>query len=210
MLMETSAIVDRWRVVGRWLQYEGELRVAVMRVALVATCYAAQLLHFFWLAERTDAAQQFHRQATYLAAAWLFVSLAVLVVLTRHWLPTWLKYVAHSVDVALLTLLAALGSGPQSPLVSFYFVLIALAALRGHLPLIWYGTLSAMVCYELLVGLKDPVWFDAAHTTPPIEQIMMQICLAATGIAIGQLIRMQRHAADAFLSGGTKRTEIQS
>ncbi len=208
--MENSVTVDRRRVVGRWLQYEGELRVAVMRVVLVATCYAAQLLHFLVFAERSDAAQQFHRQATYLAAAWLFVSLAVLVVLTRQWLPSWLKYVVHSLDVALLTLLAALGSGPQSPLVSFYFVLIALAALRGHLPLIWYGTLSAMVCYELLVGLKDPVWFDAAHTTPPIEQIMMQICLAATGIAIGQLVRMQRQVADVFSSSGSATKEIQS
>ena len=189
----------RWRAIERWMQYEGELRVALLRVGLVASCYAAQLLHFVFFSERTEPDQLFHRQATYLAAAWLFVSLAVLVLLTRQWLPAWLKFFMQLSDVALLTFIASLGSGPQSPLVVFYYVTIGLAALRGSLPLVWFGTLLSMAGYELLVALRDPVWFDASHTTPPIEQVITQLSLAATGVAVGQLVRMQARVTSAFL-----------
>ena len=207
--MRKPELDNRWRLIERWMQYEGELRVALLRVGLVASCYSAQLLHYIVFSVRTEADQQFHRQATYLAAAWLFVSLAALVLLTRQWLPGWLKYCMQVSDLGLLTFIAALGSGPQSPLVLFYFVTIGLAGLRGNLPLVWVGALGSMVGYQLLVALQDPVWFDVLHTTAPIEQIMTQLSLAATGIAVGQFVRMQRQAASAFF-GNRSDDEVHS
>ena len=194
--MEKTRSDDRWLVVSRWLEYEGELRVALLRIVLVAAFYAAQLLHFAVFSERTEAQQVFHRQVTFVAAGWLFVSLAVLVALTRHWLPSWLKFVTVGVDLALLTLLAALGAGASSPLVYVFWVVIALAGLRCNLPLIWFGTLGAMVAYLVLVGMSDPVWFDADHTTAPIEQIVVQLSLAAAGLVVGQLVRMVRQVTE--------------
>ena len=188
--MDPKTDDERHRLIGIWLAYEGELRAALARVVLVACCYAAQLLNYTVFAERTEVAVQFHRQATYVAAGWLFVSLAVLVALTRRWLPVWLKYLTQSIDVVLLTLLASLGSGPQSPLVTMYFVLIAFAALRCDLVLLWYGTLSAMAGYLFLVALNDPKWFDPDHTTPLIEQMVTYLALGATGVIAGQLVRM--------------------
>ncbi len=188
--MEKARSDDRWRVVSRWLEYEGELRSALLRIVLVAAFYAAQLLHFVVFAERTEAEQVFHRQATFVAAGWLFVSLAVLVALTRHWLPSWLKFVTVGIDLVLLTLLAALGSGAASPLVFVYWVVIALAGLRCNLALIWFGTIGAMAAYLILVGMRDPVWFDANHATAPIEQLVVHMSLAAAGLVIGQLVRM--------------------
>lgn len=186
---------NRWAVVSRWLEYEGELRSALLRIVLVAAFYAAQLLHFIVFAERTEAAQLFQRQATFVAAGWLFVSLAVLVALTRHWLPSWLKYVTVGLDLVLLTLLAALGSGAASPLVHVYWVVITLAGLRCNLALIWFATVGSMAAYLILAGLKDPVWFDADHATAPIDQIVVHLSLAAVGLIVGQIVRMMRQVA---------------
>ncbi len=186
----------RWRVVSRWLEYEGELRSAFLRIVLVAALYAAQLLHFAVFAERNEAEQLFHRQATFVAAGWLFVSLAVLVALTRHWLPGWLKFVSVAVDLILLTLLAALGSGVASPLVFVYWVVIALAGMRCNLALIWFAAIGSMAAYLVLVGMRDPVWFDANHVTAPIEQLVVHISLAAAGLIVSQLVRMMRQVTE--------------
>ncbi|MDX1927976.1 MAG: hypothetical protein SFV81_15735 [Pirellulaceae bacterium] len=194
--MEETRSDDRWLVVSRWLEYEGELRAALLRIVLVAAFYGAQLLHFAAFSERSDADQVFHRQATFVAAGWLFVSLAVLVALTRHWLASWLKFVTVAIDLVLLTLLAALGSGAASPLVFVYWVLVAMAGLRCNLPLIWFGTLGAMLAYLVLVGMRDPVWFDANHATPPIEQMVVHLSLAAAGLIVGQLVRMVRQVTE--------------
>ena len=199
--MEKTRSDDRWLVVSRWLEYEGELRAALLRIVLVAAFYGAQLLHFAVFSERTEAQQIFHRQATFVAAGWLFVSLAVLVALTRHWLPSWLKFVTVGVDLALLTLLAALGAGASSPLVFVFWVVIVLAGLRCNLPLIWFGTLGAMVAYLVLVGMSDPAWFNSDHATAPIEQIIVHLSLAAVGLVVDQLVRMVRQVTEEVFAG---------
>lgn len=189
-----------WRyTTSRWLEYEGELRVALLRVVLIALFYAVQLYHFLVLVERSEAEQVFHRQATYLAAAWFFVSLGVLVALSRHWLPRGMKYLTAGLDVVFLTAIAALGSGPASPLVFGYGLLIAMAGLRGSLPLVWFATLAAMLGYLGLVAMRDESWFDANHATPVVEQIVVQLTLAAMGIAIGQLVRLPRRVSEEML-----------
>lgn len=205
--MESSDKDDRWRIVSRWLDYEGELRSALLRVVFVAAFYAAQLFHFGVFSERSETEQIFHRQATFLAAGWLFVSLAVLVALTRHWFPKWLKFVTVTTDLILLTLLAEFGSGAQSPLVYVYWVVIALAGLRCDLTLIWFGTIGAMAAYLSLVGMQDPKWFDADHATAPIEQLVALLSLAATGLVIGQLVRMMRQVTEDVLSRTTNNSE---
>ncbi len=147
---------DQLHVIGRWLEYEGEVRAGVLRVAFVTIFYAAELLHFGVFAERTEAVVTFHRQVTYVAAGWLFLSLAVLVAVTRNWLPSWIKFVTSGLDVTLLALVCAIGSGPASPLAMAFPLVVILAGLRGSQSLILATTLLAMVAYELLVGLRDP------------------------------------------------------
>ena len=152
--MDNTRSDDRWLVVSRGLEYEGESRAALLRVVLVAIFYGAQLLHFTVFAQPTEVEQIFHRQATLVAAGWLCVSLAVLVMLTRRWLPNGLKFATVGIDLILLTLLAALGSGPGSPRVYVYWVVIVLAGLRGNLALIWFGTIAAMASYLFLVAMR--------------------------------------------------------
>lgn len=208
--MDSTGRDERWHVVSRWLEYEGELRSALLRVLLVSAFYTAQLLHFTAFAERNEADQTFHRYATFLAAGWLFASLAVLVALTRHWFPRWLKFMNVGVDLILLTLLAGLGSGPNSPLVFVFWVVIALAGLRCDLSLIWFGTIGSMTAYLSLVGMRDPIWFDAEHVTAPIEQVIVLLSLAAGGLIVGQLVRMMRHVTDEVLTRQVSNSERTS
>ncbi len=182
----------RWDVMGRRLEYEGEVRVALVRIILVTSFYGLQLLSFLATANRTEAETLFHRNATYMCSVWLFLSLALLVGLSRRWFHGSIKYGATAIDLALLTAFAKLGSGPASPLVFLFGVLIALAGLRASLPLVWLATVGSMGCYLWLVGQNDPIWFDPVHETPLIEQLVIQLALASTGLVIGQLIRMMR------------------
>jgi hypothetical protein len=188
----------RWFIVGRWQEYEGEGRTNLLRVLAIAAFYANHLFWYWNLGEPSDADRAFHRQATLLAAAWVFLSLAVLVALQRHYLPAVLKYATTTIDLLLLTALAWLGDGPASVLVNGYFLVIAAAALRFSLPLVWCSTLTAMVCYLALVGAKDKTWFDADHATPVVTQLGTLLSLGLTGIVIGQVIRRVRHMAEEF------------
>jgi hypothetical protein len=178
----------RWFILERWQEFEGEGRTNLLRVVALAGYYAVHL----GTVEKSASLVSFHQQATMLTAGWLFLSLAVLVCLQRRYLPTGLKYVTTLVDLLLVTSLAALGSGPASPLVVVYFLIIVSAALRFSLGLIWMATLTALVCYLALVGLADKTWFDANHTTPVVTQLTMLLSLGMTGIILGQIMRRVR------------------
>lgn len=197
---EQQLSIRAWRITRRWQEFEGEIRTAILRVALVAGFYAVQLVHYLVLAAGNEQEQLFHRQSTIIAAIWLFVSLGVLVCLRQRCFPAALKFVTSSLDICLLTICAALGAGPASPLVGCYYLIIAAAALRLSLPLIWYTTLTSMAGYMWLVGIADPTWFDAAHTTPLVRQLITLLAMAGTGTALGQLVRMIASSATEFFN----------
>jgi hypothetical protein len=111
-----------------------------------------------------------------------------------------LKYVSTGADLALLTTLAWLGHGPASPLVGAYYVVIALAAVRFSVPLIWFATVGAMAGYLLLVARVDQTWFDADHTVPVVTQLATHLSLALTGVMTGQVVRRTRGLAEDFLA----------
>ena len=187
-----------WHIVRRWQSFEGELRCAVLRVVLVAVFYAVHLADFALLPDADEQQVLFHRQITAIAVGWLLVSLTVLVMLRQRLFPPQLKYATVGADLILVGLSAALGSGPASPLVGCFYIVIAMSTLRFSLPLIWFTTLGAMGAYWALVGLADETWFDADHVTAPIEQMVTLCSLGATGVVLGQLVRMIRSAATEY------------
>ena len=188
-----------WHIASRWQEFEGEMRSAVLRAILVVVFYTIQLVHHLSLDIVSDVDRIFHRQVTMAAIAWLFLSMSILIALRGSFMPPLLKYIATGVDISLVTLLAWLSHGPSSPLVLAVFVVLAIAALRFRLGLIWFATLASMVSYMLLVGSVDASWFDSVHTTPILTQAITICSLASTGIVLGQLVRTPRRMADAFL-----------
>ena len=200
--MATAAASDRqWYIVGRWEEFGGEARANLLRIVAVGAFYAVQLAQHFWLGQRTAESTAFHQQATAIAVAWTLVALAVLLALRLRIFPAALKYVSTACDLLLLTALAALGAGHNSPLILAYFLIIALAAMRFSLGLVWFTTLGAMAAWWLLVGLADAKtssWFDAQHAVPPVTQLITLLSLGLTGVVIGQVVRRAKALAEDY------------
>lgn len=194
----TSTGDRQWFIVGRWQEYEGEGRANLLRIVAIGLFYIVQLIHFYGFSDRTEQTVAFHEAATALAVAWSLVAMAILLCLRQHIFPAVLKFVSTGCDIVLLTALAAQGGKAQSPLVMVYFVIIALAAVRFSLRLIWCATFGCMLAYLALVGMTDPTWFDKVHTVPVVEQLVTLLGLALTGIMLGQVIRRVRSLAEDY------------
>src|SRR5688572_698735 len=167
-LAPDKTVADRqWFIAQRWQEYAGEARANLLRLLAVGSFYIVQLLHFDRFASHDAEHLLFHQRATAVAVAWTLVALAVMLCLRVQLFSAALKYLSSACDVLLLTALASLGSGPASPLVLGYFLIIAMSALRLSLPLVWFTTLTSMLAYWSLVGLVDKSWFDADHAVPP-------------------------------------------
>lgn len=180
----------QWYIATRWQEYEGEARANLLRIVAIGAFYMVELLRFYGFENAAPEHLPFHRQATLIAAAWAMVALAIWMCLRLRIFPATLKYVSTACDILLLTSLTALNApGPFSPLLLGYFLIIAMAALRFSLGLIWFATVASMLGYWSLVGLVDKKWFDADHAVPPTRQLVTLLSLALTGIVIGQVIR---------------------
>lgn len=193
-----SVSTEAWHITSRWLGYEGEIRSCVVRIVLLVVMYAIQLYNYLLVSLRGPEDIQFHRQVTWIVAIWLLVSLADLIALRRRFFPAWLAHATILFDALLLTAVACLGSSADSPLVSCYFLLIAMAGLRANLPCVWLATLASMIGYLALVGVVDQSWFDENHEVPLVTQFVTLASLAGIGIVVGQVVRMHAESAQAF------------
>jgi len=200
MTTATALFGDRqWFIVGRWQEYEGESRANLLRIVAVGAFYIVELLRFYGFEHAAAEHLPFHRQATLIAVAWTMVGLAIWMCLRLRIFSAAPKYVSTTLDILLLTSLAALNApGPFSPLVLGFFLIIAMAALRFNLGLIWFATGASMLAYWSLVGLVDKKWFDADHAVPPTRQLITLLSLALTGIVIGQVVRRVKGMASDY------------
>jgi len=191
----------QWFIVGRWQEYEGEARANLLRLMTIGALYVVQLIHYYFFAEQNEAVRAFHMRATAIAVAWSMIAVAVSLCLRRQIFPSALKYCTTACDLLLLTGLASLAAGPHSPLVLAFFLIIAAAALRFSLGLVWFATLGAMAGYWLLVGIEDlktSRWFDTQHAVAPVEQLITLVSLGLAGIVIGQVVRRVKAIASEF------------
>lgn len=197
---EVPGAERQWYIVRRWLEYDGESRANLLRIIAIGGFYLVQLVQFYALEQQSAGAVPFQQRATALAVAGTIVALGVTLCLRRHIFPAALKYVSATCDIVLVAALVWLAGGPTSPSTRAFFVVIALAALRFDLGLIWFSTLGCLVAYEGLVGWADPKWFDAEHAVPVVDNLLMLVSLGLTGIILGQVIRRVRQAANEFAS----------
>lgn len=75
---------------------------------------------------------RFHLGSLLIAFIWLMATIVFHLALKEHALPRLIPYLIAGVDVFLLTWLLFLADGPQSPLVSIYYLIIALSGMRIH------------------------------------------------------------------------------
>ena len=204
-----------WTITERWQNYLGEMRVNAFRLLAILVFYSLHLLNYWnWLpgAEAADGVWQvatrptaeFHLQATLIAVAWLLMSVAVHVMLINRRFPRWLPLVAVAADVGLLTLVLCIASGPRSPLVVAYVIILAMTALRCDRRLLRIATWLAVVGYVIVLGrARFPEWMpnqsngEVDLTIPRYAQLMFVATLLLVGTILQQLLdRIERLAVD--------------
>ncbi len=211
----TSPDQQTWHIVQRWQQYEGEARANLLRIAAIGTFYLIHLWNYFssqgklpdWgflqLAKAGEIDRRFHVMVTLLALAWLAAAAAVHLSLRARVFPIWLPITSITVDLLFLSGILCISSGPRSPLVVGYFLIVALAALRFSLPLVRVATIGGMFGYLGVLGCaKWPAVFGLAtevdRSVPRFHQLVFLVGLGLTGIVLGQVIRRMRRLAEDY------------
>ena len=203
----------QWFIVGRWQEFEGEARANLLRIIGIGAFYLVELANYHGLRpgalelNRVEGVDRpFHQAVTALAVAWTLASLGVHFCLRRQIFPASLKYLSTAADVIFLTAILMLADGPRSVLVVGYFLVVALAALRFSLRLVWFATLGSMGGYLYLLGYAK--WFADPSRNLRIEryqQLIFLLALGLTGIVLGQVVRRVRRMAEEFANRVARR-----
>ena len=202
-----------WFIATRWEQYQAEGRANLLRLIALVLFYAVEVVHYYGLpldflelppAGPNEAA--FHWAVASLTALWVIEAAVVAWSLHVRFFPRWLPYASTAADLLLLTMVLMLGHGPQSPLLVAYFVVVAMAALRVDLPLLWFAAGGAAAGYLFLLGYARFYAPERDLRVPRFHELLFLVGLALTAVVLGQLVRrVRRLAADyARRAGETK------
>jgi hypothetical protein len=192
----------QWYIVGRWQEYEAEARANLLRIIAIAAFYTIELVNYYGLnlgvIEMPKIRDEpFHQAITALAVAWTMAGLGVLLCLRRYVFPAWLKFISTTCDILFLTAILTVADGPKSPMVVGYFLILAVAALRLNLQLIWFSTAGSLAGFLVLLGYAK--WFtDRDLRVPRYQQLIVLLAIVLTGVILGQLVRRVRAMAEDY------------
>jgi hypothetical protein len=191
-----------WYITCRWQEFQAEGRANLLRIAAVGAFYLVELAHYhgidFGLVQLHQEAQlaRFHQAITALVVAWTALSMGVLLCLQRRVFPAVLKYISTGGDLLLLTCVLLAASGPASPMVAGYFVILAVAALRFSLPLVRCATAGAVAGYLIVLGHAR--WYAPDTQVPRSSQMLTLVALVLAGVVLGQVVRQAHCVAEEY------------
>jgi hypothetical protein len=192
---------DQWSDAQRLESWAGEVRVNFIRATGVVAFYGYHLINLFALNEEVRG--RFHAAVTAIVFVWSFEIVMLHVCLARRYRPPALKFFSTGADLILITvMLMANRSGPHSPLVLLYFLVIASTPLRLSLPLVYAATFGSMAAGLLLVGHQYFVligpdnYYQSSERIPRTFQIIYLLSLGAAGILAGQAVRQARRLVE--------------
>lgn len=145
-----------------WLQrretWAGDVKGNLIRAVGLGVFGVNEILnyHVFHVVDK-----RFHLGSLILMALWFMAALFFHGLLKRHALPRTLPYLMPALDIFLLTWLLFLADGPQSPLASIYFLIIALSALRLNPRIVLFTAGAAALGFL-------SVWDFAKRQTPDL------------------------------------------
>jgi hypothetical protein len=187
-----------WTDARRLESWAGEFRLNLIRLAAIAGFYGYHLLDAYVLRPNDDTLRgNYHLQVTALALAWAVGALAIQLYLMRGWAPAVLKYVATGWDIAMITAVLMVGRDPHSMLTALYLLVIAAAALRLDLVLIYVAALGSMGGFLVFHGyirywLEVPPERRLSHA----QQTLLLLALAVAGLIAGQVVRQARRLVE--------------
>lgn len=171
-----------------WLQrretWNGDRKANFIRVCALAFFALNEFFNFHVL-HIVD--RRFHVGSLLVLFLWFLASILFDLVLKKHWFPTGSSYLPPAVDALLLTWLLFLGDGPRSPLVTVYFLIIALSGLRLSPKIVHY---TGAVC---AVGFLTS-WDFAKHQRPEMlvpvyHLVIVVVSLVLCAFIVASLLR---------------------
>ena len=216
MMPTTHRTGDRaWFIAQRWQEYDGEARANLLRITAIGSFYLLHCWNYYasqgrlpdWgfleLTEPGAVTPRFHLLATLLALGWALAATAVHLCLRNRVFPRWLSAASTAVDLVMLTSVLAISSGPRSPLVVGYFLVLALAALRFRLPLVRLATVGAAIGYVCVLGVaRWPATFGREAgldiRVPRYVQLATLLAIVLCGVILGQVVRLARRVAEEY------------
>jgi len=131
--------------------------------------------HFFHIIE-----PRLHFLSLFVLLIWFVAAVDFHFILNRHWIPKWASYLMPTVDLLLLSWLLYFLDGPKSPLVSIYFLIIALAAIRFNPLVVLYTGLFACLSYGGIVFLSQSS--NPQNMVPAYHSIILVLSLFLMGL----------------------------
>jgi hypothetical protein len=190
---------NNWPVAQRLESLAGEARVNLFRLLFLVAFYAHHLVEVYLTRDPSAEARQYNANVTVLVLAWGLGILVIHLCLTYRWLPPALKYVSTTWDLLLITALLMLGKNALSMLPALYFLVVAAAALRLSLPLVWYAGLASMAAYLAYLGfLRYLLKLPDDQRLPRHQQIIFLLALGALALLAGQFVRQCRRVVRGY------------
>lgn len=171
--------------------WAGEARVNLFRLIAIACFYAHHVVEYYWV--RADLPRPYHLTVTGIAASWAIVAGLLYACLVRRWNPPYLKYAALGWDALMITALLAFSGGPGSPFIVLLFLLVATAALRLQLRVVWVAAILAILAYAFVCGHSR--WMRPEWRVTTREHVIVVLGLIGAGVLAGQSVRQARRFA---------------
>ena len=183
-----------WSAAQRVEAWAGEIRVNLVRLLAIAAFYGHHLLQRYVF--KAEFPPGYHQAATSLVVAWTLAGLCLHAALSRSWNPPWLRYAAAAFDAAMIAALMLISDGPRGPFPLLLYLLIATAALRLDLRLVWTSTLLALLAYGFACGHDR--WgrrLPPSARLPRSTQVIAALGLGCAGLLAGQAVRQAKRFA---------------
>lgn len=213
-----------WEAACRWQQFEAEQRVNLVRLGAIGSFYIVHLVHHLAAAGNlpllsalgldagSSLTRQTHIAITCVVLAWGMVGLWIHHLLRERVFPDWLMYASTFGDLCFLTAILVLTSGPTSPLIAGYFLVVIMSGLRFDLRLVRWSTATTVLSYLIVLGCaKWPIGLSKLNALPSVpryQQLMVILALLLAGVIVGQGVRQTHQLARR--SASTPGDEVQS
>lgn len=199
MQMESYQNDFRWYATQRLACIDAEYRLAWFRLALIGIYLAVHYWIYSTLAQPSPIAAEFHERLPWYCGVWCIVSFAVIASYHLKWFPTASSFLVVLADIANLTVIASQNGGPNSVVVTCYFVILLTTVLRCNVWLVLVATLFSTFAFLSLVGMTDPIWFDEHHAVPVSVTVITSLSLLSCGAIGGWIVTRIRWIAQHYL-----------
>ena len=178
-------------------------RQPVLVAHLVALGLSAAINQVGFLVEGDVEHPGVHVRVMSLLGCWAAVSLVCQWLLRRPRWQTAVHFAWCAADASLLTAVLAQNSVPPGPILVGYPLLIAASGLFFRVRLVWFMTLSCVVGYAILLGVRRQLFADVAAVEPPWQYpIIFAVVLAVMGTVVAYQVFRVRVLSRYFRRGG--------